>query len=68
VRRLAGNESIYVPPSTPHRLENPGPEPLRLIEIQTGATLDEEDIVRLEDDFWRGPENSRPTGEDQSES
>jgi len=56
VRRLAGNESIYVPPSTPHRLENPGPEPLRLIEIQTGATLDEQDIVRLEDDFWRGPD------------
>jgi len=60
VQRLAGNESIYVPPSTPHRLENPGPEPVRIIEIQTGAILEEEDIVRLEDDFWRGPEASSP--------
>jgi mannose-1-phosphate guanylyltransferase/mannose-6-phosphate isomerase len=60
VRRLASNESIYVPPSTPHRLENPGPEAVRLIEIQTGPILEEEDIVRLSDDFWRGPEGPPP--------
>jgi mannose-6-phosphate isomerase-like protein (cupin superfamily) len=40
---------------TPHRLENPGPETLRLIEVQTGAYLEEDDIERLEDDYWRGP-------------
>jgi mannose-1-phosphate guanylyltransferase/mannose-6-phosphate isomerase len=56
-RRLASNESVFVPPRTPHRLENPGPEPVRIIEIQTGASLEEEDIVRLADDFWRGPES-----------
>jgi mannose-1-phosphate guanylyltransferase/mannose-6-phosphate isomerase len=47
------NESVFVPVKTPHRLENPGLEPLCLIEIQTGAYLEEDDIVRLEDDFWR---------------
>ena len=50
---VAADQSVYIPPETPHRLENPGPEHLRLIEIQTGAYLGEDDIVRLEDDYWR---------------
>lgn len=53
MRRLQANESIYVPVEAPHRLENPGPELLRLIEVQTGSYLGEDDIVRLADDFWR---------------
>lgn len=55
MRRLQANESVYVPVETPHRLENPGPELLRLIEVQTGSYLGEDDIVRLADDFWRQP-------------
>ncbi|MFP3867808.1 MAG: mannose-1-phosphate guanylyltransferase/mannose-6-phosphate isomerase [Desulfobacteraceae bacterium] len=51
---VPANESVFIPPLTPHRLENLTSEPLRLIEIQTGAYLGEDDIVRLEDDFWRG--------------
>jgi mannose-1-phosphate guanylyltransferase / mannose-6-phosphate isomerase len=47
------NQSVYVPVKTPHRLENPGTEPLCLIEVQTGDYLEEDDIVRLADDFWR---------------
>jgi mannose-1-phosphate guanylyltransferase / mannose-6-phosphate isomerase len=47
------NQSVYVPVETAHRLENPGAEPLALIEVQTGDYLEEDDIVRLEDDFWR---------------
>jgi mannose-1-phosphate guanylyltransferase/mannose-6-phosphate isomerase len=54
-RLVATNESTYIPMKTPHRLENPGPEPLRVIEVQTGAYLEEDDIERLEDDYWRGP-------------
>jgi len=53
---VEANESVFVPLKTPHRLENPGPEPVRIIEVQTGAYLGEDDIVRLEDDFWRQPE------------
>lgn len=53
VRVVGANESLYVPVQTPHRLENPGPEPLCLIEVQTGGYLEEDDIVRLADDFWR---------------
>jgi mannose-1-phosphate guanylyltransferase/mannose-6-phosphate isomerase len=47
------NQSVYIPLETAHRLENPGTEPLALIEVQTGDYLEEDDIVRLADDFWR---------------
>ncbi len=57
-KEVATNESVFVPLKTPHRLENPGPEPLRLIEVQTGSYLGEDDIVRLADDFWRQAESA----------
>lgn len=47
-------ESTFVPASTRHRLENPGIIPLVLIEVQNGEYLEEDDIVRLDDDFRRG--------------
>jgi len=47
------NESIYVPKSTPHRLENPGKVNLHIIETQTGEYLEEDDIIRFRDDFGR---------------
>ena len=46
-------ESVYMPAGTPHRLANPGKIPLRLIEVQTGSYLGEDDIVRLEDQYGR---------------
>jgi mannose-1-phosphate guanylyltransferase/mannose-6-phosphate isomerase len=53
---MASNESVFVPLKTPHRLENPGTEPVRIIEVQTGSYLEEDDIIRLDDDFWRPTE------------
>jgi mannose-1-phosphate guanylyltransferase / mannose-6-phosphate isomerase len=47
------NESIYIPIGTPHRLENPGKLPLHLIEVQSGAYLGEDDIVRMADNYGR---------------
>jgi mannose-1-phosphate guanylyltransferase/mannose-6-phosphate isomerase len=47
------NESIDIPMGVKHRLRNPGAEPLEIIEIQNGAYLEEDDIVRLDDDFER---------------
>jgi len=49
---VAENESIFIPLGTVHALENPGKIPLELIEVQTGAYLGEDDIVRFED--WYG--------------
>jgi mannose-1-phosphate guanylyltransferase/mannose-6-phosphate isomerase len=56
VRLLSENESTYIPIGTKHRLENPGKEPLYLIEVQSGSYLGEDDIVRFEDRYGRGPE------------
>jgi mannose-1-phosphate guanylyltransferase / mannose-6-phosphate isomerase len=47
------NESIYIPIGVRHRLENPGKIDLELIEVQTGSYLGEDDILRIEDDYYR---------------
>ncbi|MDI6797079.1 MAG: mannose-1-phosphate guanylyltransferase/mannose-6-phosphate isomerase [Desulfatibacillaceae bacterium] len=47
------DESAYIPLGTVHRLENPGSIPLEIVEVQTGAYLGEDDIVRVEDDYGR---------------
>jgi len=47
------NESIYVPKSTKHRLENPGKIPLEVIEVQIGEYLEEDDIIRFSDIYNR---------------
>ena len=44
---LQTNESTYVSQGTVHRLANPGPDLLEVIEVQTGSYLGEDDIVRL---------------------
>ena len=50
---LHENESIYVPLGAMHRLENPGRIALEVIEVQSGAYLGEDDIVRTEDTYGR---------------
>jgi mannose-1-phosphate guanylyltransferase / mannose-6-phosphate isomerase len=50
---LRENESVYLPLGCVHRLENPGLIPLALIEVQSGAYLGEDDIVRYEDTYGR---------------
>jgi mannose-1-phosphate guanylyltransferase/mannose-6-phosphate isomerase len=47
------NESVYLPLGCVHRLANPGKIPVEIIEVQTGSYLEEDDIVRIEDDFGR---------------
>jgi mannose-1-phosphate guanylyltransferase/mannose-6-phosphate isomerase len=52
--KLVGeNQSVYIPLGEVHRLANPGKLPLRLIEVQTGAYLGEDDIQRYEDVYAR---------------
>ena len=46
-------ESIFVPKSSIHRIENPGKVVLEIIEVQVGEYLCEDDIVRLEDVYGR---------------
>ncbi len=50
---LSENQSTYIPLGVKHRLENPGTIPLEIIEVQSGAYLGEDDIVRFEDVYNR---------------
>ncbi|KSV69064.1 hypothetical protein N182_32970 [Sinorhizobium sp. GL2] len=53
IKVLAEDESVYVPVGDVHRIANEGEIPLELIEVRTGAYIDEKDIIRLEDDYMR---------------
>ncbi|MDN3489409.1 mannose-1-phosphate guanylyltransferase/mannose-6-phosphate isomerase [Pseudoalteromonas sp. APC 3694] len=50
---LTENESVYIPITSVHALENPGKVNLELIEVQSGSYLGEDDIVRFEDRYGR---------------
>jgi len=50
---ITEGESIYIPLGTKHRLKNPGKIQLIIIEVQTGAYLGEDDIVRYSDIYDR---------------
>lgn len=50
---LTENQSTYIPIGVTHRLENPGEIDLKLIEVQSGAYLGEDDIVRFQDAYGR---------------
>lgn len=52
-KKLEENESVYIPLGSIHRLYNPGPDKLELIEVQSGDYLGEDDIVRYEDIYNR---------------
>jgi len=45
---LREDESTYIRQGNVHRLENPGPDDLEMIEVQTGQEIDDSDIERLE--------------------
>ncbi len=50
---LRTGESTFIKEGTKHRLSNPGRIPLEMIEIQLGEVVEEDDIIRFEDDFGR---------------
>lgn len=43
------NESVFIPQTMKHRLENPGKIPLEIIEVQNGNYVGEDDIVRFDE-------------------
>ena len=53
IKTLKMNESIYIPKTSKHRLENEGQENLIVIEIQFGNILEENDIIRYDDIYNR---------------
>jgi len=53
VKLITEGQSVYIPLGALHRLRNPGKLPMVLIEVQTGAYLGEDDIIRYEDVYDR---------------
>jgi mannose-6-phosphate isomerase-like protein (cupin superfamily) len=49
---MAGGH-VFVPRGAVHRIANDADDPLLIVEVQLGHYLEEDDIVRLEDDHGR---------------
>jgi len=54
IKLVTEGQSVYIPLGAVHRMENPGKVSMVLIEVQTGAYLAEDDIIRQEDIYARG--------------
>ncbi|MEK9657833.1 MAG: mannose-1-phosphate guanylyltransferase/mannose-6-phosphate isomerase [bacterium] len=52
-QQLSVGQSIDIPLGAIHRLSNQGSAPVKIIEVQFGDYLGEDDIERLEDDYKR---------------
>ena len=50
---LTVGQHTFIPLGAKHRIENPGTTTLRIIEVQVGDYLGEDDIVRFEDRYGR---------------
>jgi mannose-1-phosphate guanylyltransferase / mannose-6-phosphate isomerase len=53
VKHVEAGSSVYVPLGAIHRMENPGKQPMILIEVQVGTYFGEDDIIRYEDIYER---------------
>ena len=47
------NESVFIPTGAVHRIENYFKKSVKIIEVQTGSILRENDIVRYQDIYGR---------------
>lgn len=50
---LQYGDHVFVKRGTRHRIACSGSEPVEIIEVQTGDSFEEEDIVRYSDDYGR---------------
>ncbi|MCD6292946.1 MAG: phosphomannose isomerase type II C-terminal cupin domain [Deltaproteobacteria bacterium] len=55
-QELASGSHIFIPQGAQHRLANPGTKRIKIVEIQIGSYLGEDDITRYEDDYQRNSE------------
>lgn len=51
--QVGPGRAIDIGVGTAHRIENTGREPLVFVEVQHGASFEESDIERLDDDYGR---------------
>jgi len=60
-RHLRTGQVIFIPKKVKHRIHNRGETNLVFVEIQTGESFSEDDIVRLDDDYGRLEESLEQT-------
>ena len=53
IKNIYKGDTIIIPKSAKHRIENTGNDKLIFIEVQTGTYFGEDDIIRIEDDYNR---------------
>lgn len=53
VKEIGPGDSVTIPIGAKHRVAAGNQVPLIFVEIQTGSSFDEEDIVRYDDDYGR---------------
>lgn len=53
VFELERGGTTFVPLGARHRLENLGPDPLEMVEVQLGSYVGEDDIIRYDDVYSR---------------
>ena len=53
IMELKTNKSIFIPEKAKHRIENVKDKQLKIIEVQYGNILKEDDIIRYEDIYNR---------------
>ena len=51
--RVEAGRHVNIPSGVKHRIHNTGDTPLIFVEVQLGSILDENDIVRIDDDYAR---------------
>ncbi|MEQ8344513.1 MAG: mannose-1-phosphate guanylyltransferase/mannose-6-phosphate isomerase [Sneathiellaceae bacterium] len=62
---LSENQSIFIPIGMPHKLENPGKLPLKIVQVQSGTYFGSDDVIRIDEPYRRPPRGGRRrTGED----
>ncbi len=52
-QRLMAGQHVHIPVGALHRIRALGGEDLVFVEVQVGAVLDENDIIRVDDDYGR---------------
>ena len=53
VKIVTEGQSVYIRLGAVHRMQNQGKMPMASIEVETGAYLGEDDIIRYEDQYAR---------------
>src|SRR5215472_11106719 len=53
VRQMSPGQHVHIPVGALHRVRALGSEPMVFLEIQVGGLLDENDIIRIFDDYGR---------------